>query len=163
MSLGKQLKNKLLDRFNKTVLPLMSFKCRIGNRYSQKFSGEVKMDKLKLYNPFSYNGEVKKLTLVVDVTVKGIVLTRKCYRDENEIFNMINSNQYLTSYSTTSQIVYTGEYENKDKKHKSNMTSKIKYAIEDQINDNIKVMSIKEALKDFGLLTNIKIGKIKYE
>ena len=164
MSLGKQIKLKLIDRFNKVVLPLMEFKTKIGYGYSEKFSGTVKIDKLKLYNPagpWSSN----RYMLVVDVTVKGIILSRKCFRDEFEVTKMIaESNSHLSLYSSTSQILFTKQYDSKDKKRKTEMTSKIKTAIEDEIVEKIKVMTLKEAVKPLGYqIDKIKIGKIKYE
>lgn len=167
MSLGKQIKLNLIDKLNKVVLPKMEFKSKIGNKYLQKFSGIVKMDKLKLYCPHTYDSSstFNRFVLVVDVTVSGTILLRKCYRDENEVINMLKNSEgmHFSPYSTTSRLDYTKNYNSVDKKRKMEMTTKVKNSIVDQIVENVGVMCLRSYLSKMGHLHEIKIGKIKYE
>ena len=164
MNLGKQIKSKIIEKLNKIVLPKMDFKCTPTRKYNQRFSGMVKMDKLKLYNPYPNIHQSDPLILIVDVTVSGYCVLRICYREEHEVTTMMNSSpSYISSYSSTSTISFTKNYNDKDKRKKMEMTSKIKDSIFEQIEENLKVMCIKNAISPIGHISQIKIGKIKYE
>ncbi len=143
----------LLDKINKVVLPLMDFKVTIKKR--EKFSGEVKILKIKQYT------DILNYCFKVDISVKGLVCTNRSYwlSDEQIYERYIKCDEHQNSIFAKTNFRLTKDYEFLDKKQKTNMTQKIKYDIEDLIREKVRMIigPVKNSYP-----SRVLIDKIKY-